>query len=124
VTRPVALATIDGRPAEGIIRANAEYPKDGFWWDSQLRITPAFPEGVHFLEPYAQAVADLDTCRITRGGLFLDKAHNEMIRQFARAYRALPRQNFTTVGASTDSVTMRMFCLTRSENAARQWGPC
>jgi hypothetical protein len=86
---------------------NSAYPEDGFWFDSQLRITPGFQAGVHFLEPYAAAVADLDACRITRGGLFLDKAHSEQLRQFARAYRALPRQKFTTVGASTDPVAVR-----------------
>lgn len=102
-----ALSDMDGKPAEGIFRMNSLYPKDGFWWDSQLRITPAFPAGVHFLEPYAHAVAELDACRITRGGLFLDKAHTEAIRQFAVAYRALPRQKFATVGASSDPVVMR-----------------
>ena len=102
-----ALAVMDGRPAEGIFGMNSAYPKDGFWWDSQLRITPGFQAGVHFLEPYAQAVADLDACRITRGGLFLDKAHSEQLQQFARAYRALPRQKFTTVGPSTDPVAVR-----------------
>ena len=52
-------------------------------------------------------MADLDACRITRGGLFLDKAHTEAIQQFARAYRALPRQKFDTVGPSTDPVAVR-----------------
>ena len=33
-----------------------EYPPDGFWWDQQWRITPAFPSGVHFLQPYAEAL--------------------------------------------------------------------
>ena len=102
-----ALAVMDGRPAEGLFGMNSAYPKDGFWWDSQLRITPGFQAGVHFLEPYAQAVADLDACRITRGGLFLDKAHSQQLQQFARAYRALPRRKFTTVGPSTDPVAVR-----------------
>ncbi len=101
------LAVMDGRPAEGIFGMNSAYPEDGFWWDSQLRITPGFQAGVHFLEPYAQAVADLDACRITRGGLFLDKAHSSQLQQFARAYRALPRRKFTTVGSSTDPVAVR-----------------
>ena len=51
---------MDGRPVEGMFGMNSAYPEDGFWWDSQLRITPGFQAGVHFLEPYAQAVADLD----------------------------------------------------------------
>jgi len=98
---------MDGKPAEGVLRLNSEYPKDGFWWDSQLRITPAFPAGVHFLEPYAGAVADLDACRITRGGLFLDKAHTEEIARFARAYRSLPCRKFDAVGKTTDPVVVR-----------------
>lgn len=78
---------ISGRPAEGICRINSAYPKDGFWWDSQLRITPAFPPAPHFLEPYAHALAEFDACRITRGGLFLDKCHTAEIQGFARAPR-------------------------------------
>ena len=101
------LSVIDGQPADGILRMNSEYPADGFWWDSQLRITPPFPTGIHFLEPYAHALAELDACRITRGGLFLDKAHGEYLRRFAPAYRALPNVKFDTVGATTDPVAVR-----------------
>jgi hypothetical protein len=39
------LSVMDGKPAEGILRWNSDYPKDGFWWDSQLRITPGFQGG-------------------------------------------------------------------------------
>ncbi|MBX7256718.1 MAG: hypothetical protein K1Y02_10180 [Candidatus Hydrogenedentes bacterium] len=99
---------IDGKPADGVLQMNSEYPKDGFWWDSQLRITPPFQGGVHFLEPYAQAVADLDACRITRGGLFMDKAHSEQLQQFTRAFRALPRRKFDTRGETTDPVAVRV----------------
>ena len=102
-----ALAVMSGQPAEGIFRMNSEYPKDGFWFDSQLRITHAFPPGEHFLEQYAHAVAELDACRITRGGLFLDKAHSAELRGFAAAYRALPAEKFETVGDATDPVAVR-----------------
>ena len=101
------VSVMDGKPADGVVRMNSEYPEDGFWWDSQLRITPPFPSGAHFLEPYAHAVAELDACRISRGGLFLDKAHGELIRRFARAYRALPNQKFEQVGETTDPVAVR-----------------
>lgn len=101
------VSILDGQPADGVLRINSEYPKDGFWWDSQLRITPGFPASLHFLEPYAFALAEFDACRITRGGLFLDKAHTSALRQFARAYRALPREKFVTVGAMTDPVAVR-----------------
>lgn len=101
------LAVMSGQPAEGIFRMNSTYPADGFWFDSQLRITPAFPPGEHFLEPYAHVLAELDACRITRGGLFLDKAHSAELRAFAAAYRALPAARFATVGASADPVAVR-----------------
>jgi hypothetical protein len=96
-----------GKKAEGNFRLNSYYPKDGFWWDSQLRITAAYPPLPHFMEQYAHAVAELDACRITRGGLFLDKSHSEELRNFARAYRALPAEKFDTVGPSTDPVAVR-----------------
>jgi hypothetical protein len=102
-----ALAVMDGKPAEGILRVNSEYPPDGFWWESQSRITPPFPSGVHFMEPYAHAVAELDACRITRGGLFLDKAHTTALQQFALAYRALPARKFEDVGPSSDPMAVR-----------------
>ncbi|MCC7261398.1 MAG: hypothetical protein IT369_02640 [Candidatus Latescibacteria bacterium] len=106
-TQAAGLAQLSGQPAEGIFRINSEYPPDGFWWDSQLRITPAFPAGVHFMEPYAHALAELDACRLTRGGLFLDKAHTEELQRFARAFCALPRQRFHTVSNRTDPVALR-----------------
>ncbi len=102
-----SVAETYGRKATGAFRINSKYPDDGFWWDSELRISPAFPPTPHFMEQYAHALAELDACRITRGGLFLDKAHGEEVRRFARAYRALPRKRFETVGTSTDPVAVR-----------------
>jgi hypothetical protein len=96
-----------GKKNTNIFRINSEYPSDGFWWDSQLRITAAYPPGPHFMEQYAHAVAELDACRITRGGLFLDKAHSEEIEKFAQAYRVLPAEKFETIGRSTDPVAVR-----------------
>ncbi len=101
------IKVMDGKPVDGIMRINSEYPKDGFWWNSQLRITPPFPAGPHFLEPYAHALAELDACRMTRGGLFLDKAHSQAIRGFARAYQTLPDVKFDMVGSTTDPVAIR-----------------
>ncbi|HOD48709.1 MAG TPA: family 10 glycosylhydrolase [Candidatus Hydrogenedentes bacterium] len=101
------LAVMSGKPAEGIFRINSTYPEDGFWWDSQLRITPPLPGGDHFMEHYAHALAELDACRITRGGLFLDPVNTGQLQQFARAYRALPAKKFETVSASTDPVAVR-----------------
>ena len=65
--------TIDGKEADEIIKINSEYPADGFWWDSQLRIIPGLLGGIHFMEPFVHAVAELDALRITSGGLFCNK---------------------------------------------------
>jgi hypothetical protein len=101
------LKVMNGKPAEGICRLNSEYPKDNFWWDSQLRITPPFQGGIHYLEPFTHALAELDACRITRGGLFVDTGHAALMQGFAIAYRTLPAEKFETVGASTDPVAVR-----------------
>jgi hypothetical protein len=101
------LATIMGQPPEGVMRESLEYPPDGFWWDQQWRITPTYPSGVHFLQPYADALAKYDTLSLRRGGLILDTGHAELIQSFALAYRALPAKNFETVGDSTDPVAVR-----------------
>ena len=100
-------ADMDGKPVDDMIRMNCRYPEDGWWYPSQFRIYTPFPTGVHFLEPLAHAVAEMDAVRITQGGLFMDRCHTDELRRFALAYRALPRQKFETVGGSTDPVAVR-----------------
>ncbi len=106
-----SLEVIWGKPAEGIRRDISRYPEDNFWWDSQSRITPHFQGGIYYLEYFAHALAELDACRITRGGLFTDTGHSELIQQFARAYRVLPAKKFGTVGPTTDPVAVRSLLL-------------
>lgn len=101
------FAVLCGKPAEGIFHMNSTYPKDGFWWDYQLRITSPFQAGPHYMEHAAHALAQLDACQITRGGLYLDSAHTDEIQSFARAYQTLPAQKFQTVGLTTDPVAVR-----------------
>lgn len=102
------LAVILGKPAEGICRMGSEYPEDGFWWpEAQLRITPAFSGGVHFMRHYANALARFDPMVLSRGGLTLDRGHAHLLRPFALAFRALPARKFETVGETTDPVTVR-----------------
>jgi hypothetical protein len=96
-----------GPRAQGVFRLNSLYPKDGFWWDSQLRIAPGFPAGTHYREHAAFALAEYDALRITRGGLFLDTGHAEETRDFALAFRTLPDRRFETLGATTDPVAVR-----------------
>ncbi len=103
---PIA-ADMDGKPTDDFVRLNCQYPEDGWWYPSQFRIYTPFPTGIHFLEPLAHAVAELDAVRITQGGLFMDRCHTDELRRFALAYRALPRRKFETVGGSTDPVAVR-----------------
>lgn len=101
------LEVIWGKPSEGIRRDISKYPEDNFWWNSQSRITPHFQGGIYYLEYFAHALAELDACRITRGGLFTDTGHSRMIQEFAKAYRVLPAEKFQTVGTTTDPVAIR-----------------
>jgi hypothetical protein len=94
-------------PIERITHARSEYPADGFWWPWQFRITPTFPAGIHYMEHYAHAVAELDALEISRGGLFLDTGHAPLMQPFVKAFRALPARKFDPVGDSSDPVTVR-----------------
>ncbi len=105
------LQVMWGKPAEGIRRSISKYPEDNFWWDSQSRITPHFQGGSYYMEYFSHALAELDACRITRGGLFTDTGHSEMIQEFAKAYRALPAKKFGTIGTTNDPVAVRSLLL-------------
>ncbi len=80
---------------------------DGYWWKPGLMITPHFFLGDHYLEPFAHAVAEFDAMRIARGGLFLDRAHGDLMRKFSAGFSVLPKVPFETVGTSTDPVAVR-----------------
>lgn len=99
------LGLILGRPAQGLCREGCEYEKDGFWWsDSQIRIAPAFSGGVHYLRPLVNAIVEADPMILTSGGLTFDRAHADLMRPFARNFRALPRVKFQTLGKTDESV--------------------
>ena len=94
-----------GRPAQGMCREGCEYEADGFWWpDSQIRIAPAFSGGVHYLRPLVNALVEADPMVLTSGGLTFDRAHADLMRSFARNFRALPRVKFQTLGRTDASV--------------------
>ncbi|HOF60274.1 MAG TPA: family 10 glycosylhydrolase [Candidatus Latescibacteria bacterium] len=101
------VSDMDGQRPDAIVRSHSKYPADGFWWEPQMRITPALKGGGHFLEGFCYALAELDACRITQGGLFLDTAHTEELRRFASVFRSLPNEKFETVGHTTDPVAVR-----------------
>ncbi len=105
------IKVIWGKQAEGMMRNISKYPEDDFWWEPQSRITPHFQGGNYYLEHFTHALAELDACCITRGGLFTDTGHSEMIRDFAKAYRVLPAKKFETIGATSDPVAVRSLLL-------------
>jgi len=98
---PLSMAFLLGQPAEGICRMGSSFEPDGFWWpDAQMRITPAFSGGVHYMRHFANAVATCDAFTLVRGGLTFDRAHADLLRPFARAFRALPRVKFETLAGT------------------------
>ena len=104
---PPSMAFMFGKRAEGICRMGSTFPPDGFWWpDAQMRITPAFSGGIHYMRHYANAMAKYDPITLTRGGLTLDRAHAELLRPFAQAFRALPRLKFKTLEATLRGVAV------------------
>jgi len=99
---------IGGDTVDGIIKLNSYYPKDGFWWDSEFRVIPAFPSGYNYMEYFAHALGEFDAKKITSGGLILDRSHNEELQAFGRCYSPLPKKTFETIGIS-DPVTVRFY---------------
>jgi len=84
-------------------------PLPGLWWpEHPLRASHPTPTGRRFLEPLAHAVAELDCLSLTIGGGTLATAgHEEAIRDFARAFRALPHEPFNTVLGMADPLCLR-----------------
>ncbi|MHB1152735.1 MAG: hypothetical protein ACYCWE_16505 [Eubacteriales bacterium] len=96
--------------ASFVFRENSTYEDDTdgkFWFGSQLRITSPFPASPYDMEWLANEVAAHDTLSLTAGGLYLDKAHAAEQREFAQAYRRLPKCKFRTLETGTDPVTVR-----------------
>lgn len=100
------LPLITGVPAEFIARENSEYAADGFWFDSQLNITAAFPKAEYYMQYFAYSLARYDALRITSGGLYLDTAHAGATQAFAREFTCIPPVSFEPVGAN-DPVAVR-----------------
>lgn len=90
-----------------IFRINSSYKYDGFWWDSQLRISPATPPARHYMEHFIHAIASSDPLKITAGGLYIDKVHTAELIEFAKVFRRLPNEKFETVGNNIDPLAVR-----------------
>ena len=84
-------------------------PMRGLWWRSPAwRATHPTPSGQAFVEPYARAVAELDPTTLAAAGASLvTMGHEDGVRTFARAFRALPRRPFKDVPGMADPVCAR-----------------
>ncbi len=66
------------------------------------------PWGRYFLREWAFALAELDAHEMLLGGQPIGTLGREtVVREFARAYRALPSEPFETVGGDSGPVTVR-----------------
>ncbi|MDD4540030.1 MAG: hypothetical protein PHT80_13525 [Lentisphaeria bacterium] len=90
----------------------------GAWFSEQSwRVSTLNPAGVHAMRHYIAPLRHNDLLGITKGG-FLIGTHgmDELLRPFARAFRALPAQRFADVASSNDAITLR-----RLEHAGATW---
>lgn len=74
-----------------------EQPLPGYWWEPVAwRASAITPAHKYFMEYYAHALATYDATQIGNGGLTIGTmGHEEQIRKFAEAYRALPAKHFS-----------------------------
>lgn len=93
----------------GLTQGTAQF-EAGQWWD----LLPGWTYGAvtpghhNLMEWYALAVAGLDAHGISNGGLTIGTmGHEQQLRQFARAFRALPAADFETLPGATDPVMVR-----------------
>jgi hypothetical protein len=84
-------------------------PLPGWWFGEEMLNHPGLlPTGKYFLEHYAQALAAMDVKCLTRGGVGMSTiGHDAGVRDFARAFRALPCEPFEDVPADSDLVVPR-----------------
>lgn len=105
-----AILSLPDYRASYVFCENSTYeddPDKKFWFDSQLRITSAFPAYPYNMEWLVSEIAAHDTLSFTSGGLYLDKAHAAEQREFAKVFRRLPKRKFNTLESNTDPVTVR-----------------
>ncbi|MBQ4087447.1 MAG: hypothetical protein IJC78_04290 [Clostridia bacterium] len=84
---------------------------DGYWFHSQRQITSCYPVGRNYLEPYAHAIAETDALYLLRGGLYLDKAHTEVISEYTGVFTKLPACKFSDAKGTDDPVKVRYRCV-------------
>ncbi|MBE6688301.1 MAG: hypothetical protein E7588_03365 [Ruminococcaceae bacterium] len=108
-TNIAALSHFEFGDTDFIAQENSYYADDTqnkFWFDSQMRITSAFPSG-HYLEWLANEIAVHDALEVTQGGLYMDMAHAKEQLSFAAQYRKLPKCKFKTLDGETGIVVVR-----------------
>ncbi|NQT86479.1 hypothetical protein HQ560_06915, partial [bacterium] len=91
-------------PVSGALR-----PPKGLWWRPfGKRMTQPTQAGRAFLEPYAHALAALDTPMLSAGhSTLVTLGHEPHLHLFARAFKALPNRPFTDIHGLSDPVCGR-----------------
>jgi len=86
-----------------------ETPIPGYWWEPQRwRVSTVAAGGVSYLEYPAHALASFDPWLLTFSGFQIPTiGHEEQLKPFIKALRALPAVPFQTVKGLEDPVVMR-----------------
>ena len=88
----------------------------GYWWKDEKgnekvpseKSGGIVPHGDFYLEYYAHALANFDARYISDGGITTcTLGHEEELREFIRAYRALPAECFAVFGGVDDPLCVR-----------------
>ena len=104
---PRMMATFHNRYFEDNIGGKTPIP--GYWWKcTGWRVSAPVPAHKYFLEHYAQSLAAFDVLAIGNGGFtVLTLGHEDRVREFAQAYRALPAIRFREYPGVSDPVMLR-----------------
>ena len=70
-------------------------------------VVSAHNAGNYYKEAFAHQLAEYDCLTYTAGGIYMDKAHIDEIRDLTSKFCFLPRVPFQTVGTRTDPVAVR-----------------
>ena len=91
-------------------RRGGEQAIPGYWWEPlRWRVSTVTAGNGAFMEYPAHAMAAFDTWMLTFGGFQIPTmGHEERIRPFVRAFRALPAIPFEGVEGVADPVVMRV----------------
>jgi len=90
-------------------RGKADKPLEAPWLrEEPWRVTTLNPASFHAMRPYVMPLRYGDVLGFTRGGFLVGTyGMEEFLVPFAKAFRALPAQQFAEVSGSTETVKLR-----------------